>query len=81
MKTEAILEMESDLERSRDALVAVDQHLPDLASAIGVLARHLQTIGDAMVPDDVLVELDCEGDGTKSSAHLRFRAYKHRSDS
>jgi hypothetical protein len=63
------------------AVVAVDQQLPDLASAISVLAKHMQAIGDTMVPDDLLVELDCERDATKSSAHLRLRAYKHRSGS
>ena len=80
MKTKAIAELQSELERSRDDLVAVDQQLPDLASAIGVLAQHLQASGNTMTPDDLLVELDCERDGTKSSAHLRFRAYKRGPD-
>jgi hypothetical protein len=31
-----------------------------------------------MAPDDVAIEVDVDRDGTKSSAHLRFRAYKHR---
>jgi hypothetical protein len=33
-----------------------------------------------MAPDDVVIEVDVDQDGTKSSAHLRFRAYKHRPD-
>ena len=80
MKAQQIAELESGLERSRDTLVAVDRQLPDLASAIDVLARQMQAIGNTMTPDDLVVELDCERDGTKSSAHLRFRAYKHRPD-
>ena len=80
MTTEAIVQLESDLHRSRDTLLPVDEQLPDLASAIALLAHHMQALRDTMVPDDLLVELDCERDGTKSSAHLRFRAYKHRSD-
>jgi hypothetical protein len=74
----AVAELEADLERSSDVLAAVDEQLPDLASAISVLAQHMQAIGNAITPDDLLVELDCERDGTKSSAHLRFRCYKHR---
>lgn len=73
----------SDGARSGDGLVVVDseEHLPDLSTAMSALARHLKTAVGDMSPDDVVVELDCDQDGTKSSAHLRFRAYKHRSDS
>ena len=68
----------SDGARSGDGLVVVDseEHLLDLS-----LARHLETAVGSMSPDDLVVELDCDQDGTKSSAHLRLRAYKHRSDS
>jgi hypothetical protein len=31
-----------------------------------------------MAPDDVVIEVDVDQDGTKSTAHLKFRAYKHR---
>ena len=64
-------------------LVVMDSedHLPDLSTAMSALVRHLETAVGGMSPDDVVVELDCDRDGTKSSAHLRFRAYKHRSDS
>jgi non-ribosomal peptide synthetase component E (peptide arylation enzyme) len=77
MTAQAIVK--SEVERAADALAVVDRNeqLSDLASAIGVLADNMQTIG-AMSPDDVLVELDCERDGTKFSTRLRLRAYKHR---
>jgi len=31
-----------------------------------------------MAPDDVVIEVDVDQDGTKSTVHLKFRAYKHR---
>ena len=31
-----------------------------------------------MAPDDVVIEVDVDQDGTKSTARLKFRAYKHR---
>ena len=72
----------SDGARSGDGLVVdSEEHLPDLSTAMSTLARHLETAVGGMSPDDLVVELDCERDGTKSSAHLRFRAYKHRPDS
>jgi len=69
--------------RSGDGLVVMDseEHLPDLSTAMSALARHLESAVGGMSPDDLVVELDCDQDVTKSSAHLRFRAYKHRSDS
>ena len=40
------------------------------------LATHLETAMTGMAPDDVVIEVDVDQDGTKSTAHLRFRAYK-----
>ena len=46
--TEAMVQLKSDLDRSRDTLFAVDEQLPDLASAIALLAHHMQALGDTM---------------------------------
>ena len=51
-----MVKLESDLDRSRDTLFTVDEQLPDLASAIAVLAHHMQALGDTMAPDDLSVE-------------------------
>jgi hypothetical protein len=71
---------QSDGARSGDALVVADndEQLPDLSSAMRALETHLKTAMTAMAPDDLVIEVDVGPDGTKSSAHLRFRAYKHR---
>jgi hypothetical protein len=71
---------QSDGARSGDALVVADsdERLPDLSSAMRALAKHLEFAMAGMAPDDVVIEVDVDQDGTKSSAHLRFRAYKHR---
>jgi hypothetical protein len=42
------------------------------------LATHLQTAMTEMAPDDVLIEVNVDQDGTKATARLKFRAYKHR---
>jgi hypothetical protein len=42
------------------------------------LATHLETAMTGMAPDDVVIEVDVDQDGTKSTVHLKFRAYKHR---
>jgi hypothetical protein len=69
MKTKpAVAELEADLERSSDVLAAVDEQLPDLASAISVLAQNLQAIGE---PDDLIVELNCDREGNRFSAHRK----------
>ena len=70
---------QSDVARSGDALVVADsdERLPNLSSAMGALATQLETAMKGLA-DDVLVEVDVDQDDTKSSAHLRFRAYKHR---
>jgi hypothetical protein len=71
---------QSDGARSGDALVVADsdERLPDLSSAMRALAKHLETAMTGMAPDDVIVEVDVDQDGTKSTARLKFRAYKHR---
>jgi hypothetical protein len=48
----------------------------DLPTVVGALAQNLQAAVTNMVPDDVLVELDCCQDAMQSRAKLRFRAYK-----
>jgi hypothetical protein len=47
-----------------------------MASAITLLAQRMQAVFDGMAPDDLMAELNCEREGTKSSAHLKLRAYK-----
>ena len=71
---------QSDGAQSGDALVVADsdERLPDLSSAMRALATHLETAMTGMAPDDVLIEVDVDQDGTKSTARLKFRAYKHR---
>jgi hypothetical protein len=71
---------QSDGARSGDALVVADsdEGLPDLSSAMRALAKHLETAMTGMAPDDVAIEVDVDQDGTKSTVHLKFRAYKHR---
>lgn len=73
-----IANLEPKLEQAHDALAAVDQQLPDVSAAINLLAQRMQVLGDAMTPDDLIVELTCERDGNTAKAHLRFRAYKRR---
>jgi hypothetical protein len=48
----------------------------DLPTVIVSLAANLQHAVANMAPDDMLIELDAYQDGTKSSARLRFRAYR-----
>jgi hypothetical protein len=69
---------QSDDTRSDDALVVADsdERLPELSSAMRALATHLETAMAGLAPDDVVIEVDVNQDGTKSSAHLRLRAYK-----
>jgi hypothetical protein len=69
---------QSDDTRSDDALVVADsdERLPELSSAMRALATHLETAMAGMAPDDVVIEVDVNQDGTKSSAHLRLCAYK-----
>jgi hypothetical protein len=72
----AIAESERKLEEPHDVLVPVEDRLPDMASAITLLAHRMKAVFDSMAPDDLMAELNCEREGTKSSAHLKLRAYK-----
>jgi hypothetical protein len=58
----------------RDNEIVADEQLSDLPTAIATLARHLESAIGGMSPDGVWVELDCD----RTSAHLRFHAYKHK---
>jgi hypothetical protein len=66
------------MRRAFALVVADSDELPDLSSAMRALATHLETAMTGMAPDDVVIEVNVDQDGTKSSAHLRFRAYKRR---
>jgi hypothetical protein len=48
----------------------------DLPTVVGALAANVQRALANMTPDDVLIELDAYQEGTRSSARLRFRAYR-----
>ena len=54
--------------------VAVDEHLHDLPTAVSTLARHLEMAVGGMSPDVISVELNCD----RTSAHLKFYAYRHK---
>jgi hypothetical protein len=67
---------QSDGARPGDVVVVADsdERLLDLSSAMRALAKHLETAMTGMAPDDVVIEIDVD----QATAHLRFRAYKHR---
>jgi hypothetical protein len=56
-----------------DELVTTEGDLP---TVVGSLAANVQHALANMTPDDVLIELDAYQEGTRSSARLRFRAYR-----
>ena len=56
-----------------DELVTTEGDLP---TVVGSLAANVQHAMANMTPDDVLIELDAYQDGSRSSARLRFRAYR-----
>jgi hypothetical protein len=58
-------------------LVMVEGDLPTVVSSLVANVQHAVA---NMILDDILIELDAYQDGTKSSARLRFRAYRRTAD-
>jgi hypothetical protein len=50
----------------------------NLANAIGELMSSVKSSLGSMQADDVTIEVDAHSDKERSSARVRFRAYKHR---
>jgi hypothetical protein len=53
----------------------------NLAGAIGELMQNVKASLGNMQADDVSIEVDAHSDAERSSARVRFRAYKHRAPS
>ena len=56
----------------RDDVVALDERLPDLPTAVATLARHLEQASSGM--DVIKIELEAN----ETSARLVFCAYRHK---
>jgi hypothetical protein len=52
----------------------------NLAGAIGELMQNVKASLGNMQADDVSIEVDAHSDAERSSARVRFRAYRHRSN-
>jgi hypothetical protein len=53
----------------------VDANVP---GAIGSMMENMKAALGAMQPDDILLEVDASSEAGRTTAHVRFRAYKHR---
>ena len=56
-----IAELEHKLEEAHDVSVAVEERLPDMASAITLLAHRIKAVFDSMAPDDLWPSLIANG--------------------
>ena len=51
----------------------------NLADAVAAIFESVKATLDRTRPDDISVEVDAHSDSGRSSARIRFRAYRHRS--
>src|SRR3954454_10633960 len=67
---------------SDNRIVSIDRtvHAPpvNLAGAVGELMQNVKGALGNMQADDVSIEVDAHSDAERSSARVRFRAYRHR---
>jgi hypothetical protein len=59
--------------------IAVDRTIEaNVPGAIGSMMENMKAALGAMQPDDILLEVDASSEAGRTTAHVRFRAYKHR---